>query len=60
MKKGTEIKMVFFPMIKTLDFTIERTTITLPLVEPLDKDTHELTPCVVFLNNGDTVEVEYN
>ena len=57
LKKGTVIRLAFYPMTKTLDFTIERNTITLTEVEPLNKNTHELTPCVIFLNKGDCVEV---
>ena len=57
LKKGTVIRLAFYPMTKTLDFTIERNTITLTDVEPLNKNTHELTPCVIFLNKGDCVEV---
>lgn len=58
MEKCSEIKLTYDPKKRTLIFSGTE-TVTLTQVFPVTYSYKELTPCIVFLNNGDSIQMSF-
>ena len=59
MKKCSEIQLIYDPKKRILIFSGTE-TVTLTQVFPISSSYKELTPCIVFLNNGDSVQMNFD